>query len=113
MRIKKDLKESLTLPGALIEASEHKYKAGDHRGAFIDRSKAKQICDCNAQFKALVKNATGIQSKYDLIEDYKRKINDTKKLEIIDKLEKISQSKFNSGDYKGAIKAMRRAEKYF
>ena len=32
--------------------------------------------------------------------------------EVIEKLELISEVKYNSGDYKGAIRALRRAEKY-
>ena len=32
---------------------------------------------------------------------------------IINKLEVISESKYKIGDYKGSIKAIRRAEKYY
>ena len=40
-------------------------------------------------------------------------ISNKKKEEVIKKLEFLSESKYNIGDFKGSIKAIRRAEKYF
>ena len=40
-------------------------------------------------------------------------ISEKRKEEVINKLEVISESKYKIGDYKGSIKAIRRAEKYF
>ena len=51
-------------------------------------------------------------SKFDLINDHKKKINKVKRNQIINLLEKKSKDKYNSGDFKGSIKALRRAEKY-
>ena len=52
-------------------------------------------------------------SKFDLIHDHKLRISEFKKSEIVKLLEKKSEEKFKKGDYKGAIKALRRSEKYF
>ena len=53
------------------------------------------------------------KSKYDLISDYKKVISNKRKEEVIKKLELLSELKYQSGDYKGSIKAIRRAEKYY
>jgi len=52
-------------------------------------------------------------SKFDLIFDHKLKIDETKRNEIVKMLEQKSKEKLKSLDYKGAVKAFRRAEKYF
>ena len=52
-------------------------------------------------------------SKFDLIFDHKLKIDEIKRNEIVKMLEQKSKQKLKSLDYKGAIKAFRRAEKYF
>ena len=52
-------------------------------------------------------------SKSDLIFDHKLKIDEIKRNEIVKMLEEKSKEKLKSLDYKGAIKAFRRAEKYF
>ena len=51
-------------------------------------------------------------SKFDLIKDHKMKINEKKRMEIIDLLEKKSREKLLDCDYEGALKALRRSEKY-
>ena len=99
---------------SLIESSELKYKSGDYKGSINDRRKAKKLIGSNDRFQLLIREfKSKYESKYDLIEDYKRRINDSKKIEIIIKLETISEYKFNSEDYKGSIRAIRRAEKYY
>jgi len=52
-------------------------------------------------------------SKFDLIFDHKQKINEIKRNEIIKMLEQKSKERLKNLDYKGAIRAFRRAEKYF
>ena len=52
-------------------------------------------------------------SKFDLIFDHKLRINESKKNEFVKLLRQKSEEKYNKGDYKGAIKAIRRSEKYF
>ena len=51
-------------------------------------------------------------SKFDLIFDHKLKIDEIKRNEIVKMLERKSKEKFKNLDYRGAIKALRRAEKY-
>ena len=51
-------------------------------------------------------------SKFDLIFDHKLKIDGTKINEIVKMLERKSEEKLKNLDYRGAIKALRRAEKY-
>ena len=52
-------------------------------------------------------------SKFDLIFDHKLKINEIKRNEIVKMLKQKSKEKLKSLDYKGAITALRRADKYF
>tara|TARA_B100001250_G_C19556270_1_gene681302 strand:- start:44 stop:400 length:357 start_codon:yes stop_codon:yes gene_type:complete len=107
------------LLSALVHRSELKYESGDYKGAIDDKYQAKRLIishshltDLKTRFKQLIRKIRFAQSKYDLIQDYKTRLDHTKKLEIISKLEKISELKYESGDYKGSIRAMRRAEKY-
>ena len=69
--------------------------------------------DLETKYNALIKVSKIRKSKYDLIGDYKKVISDKRKEEVINKLELISESKYKIGDYKGSIKAIRRAEKYY
>ncbi len=121
--------------------SNSRYKNGDYKRAIDDKRKAKKIrlleihksnkldnttidyknillgtfikIDLEPKYKALIKCSSIQKSKYDLIADYKKVISEKKKEEVINKLELISESKYKIGDYKGSIKAMRRAEKYY
>ena len=52
-------------------------------------------------------------SKFDLIFDHKLKINEIKRNKIVKMLEQKSKERLKNLDYKVAIKALRRAEKYF
>ena len=52
------------------------------------------------------------QSKFGLINDHKLKIDELKINKIINLLEKKSEEKYNKGDFKGSIRALRRSEKY-
>jgi len=121
--------------------SNSRYKNGDYQGAIEDKRKAKKIrlleidkskkldnikidyknillgtfikIDLEPKYNVLIKGSKIQKSKYDLIADYKKVISDKRKEEVINKLEIISESKYNIGDYKGSIKAIRRAEKYY
>tara|TARA_Y100000589_G_scaffold135489_1_gene129667 strand:- start:2019 stop:2369 length:351 start_codon:yes stop_codon:yes gene_type:complete len=101
----------------LNKSSEIKYKSGNFRGAFEDKSKAKSIIKKiinSKEIKDKFKDELSIlyNSKFDLIYDHKRKINEFKRAEIIKLLEDKSKKKLQEGDFKGAIKALRRSEKY-
>ncbi len=121
--------------------SNSRYKNGDYKGAIEDKIKAINIKkletdksqeynnikidyrnillgtfikkDLEPKYFALIQVSKIRKSKYDLIADYKKVISKKRKEEIIKKLELISKSKYKSGDYKGSIKAIRRAEKYY
>ena len=121
--------------------SNSRYKTGDYQGAIDDKRKAKKIrlleinksneldntkidyknillgtfkkMDLELKYIALIKGSEIRKSKYDLISDYKKVISEKRKEEVINKLEFISESKYKIGDYKGSIKAIRRAEKYY
>ena len=121
--------------------SNSSYKNGDYLAAIEDKRKAKKIrlleideskkldntkidyknillgtfikIDLEPKYNALIKASKMRKVKYDLIADYKKVISDKRKEEVINKLEIISESKYKIGDYKGSIKAIRRAEKYY
>ena len=121
--------------------SNSRYKTGDYQGAIDDKRKAKKIrlleidksneldntkidyknillgtfktMDLEPKYNALIKGSEIRKSKYDLIADYKKVISEKKKEELMKKLEVLSEEKYKAGDYKGSIKAIRRAEKYF
>ncbi len=121
--------------------SNSRYKNGDYQGSIDDKRNAKKIrsleidrfpekenkkinyknlllsdfikLDLEPKYKILIKVSKKGKSKYDLIEDYKKVISNKKKEEIIRKLEFLSESKYNMGDYKASIRAIRRAERYY
>ncbi len=126
---------------SLSGRSNSRYKNGDYKGAIEDKRKAKRIrlleidkskelensridyknillgtfikTDLEPKYKALIKVSIIRKSKYDLIADYKKVISIKRKKDVINKLEIISESKYKIGDFKGSIKAIRRAEKYY
>tara|TARA_Y100001968_G_C19428144_1_gene755526 strand:+ start:1092 stop:1442 length:351 start_codon:yes stop_codon:yes gene_type:complete len=116
MHSKKQEEDFVASLTSLIDSSESKYKSGDFKGSIEDRRKAellsKNIIDSKA-FKELINKINPNKSKYNLIEDYKKRIDDKKKKQIVIMLENISMIKYNKGDYKGSIRALRRAEKYY
>ena len=121
--------------------SNSRYKNGDYQGAIDDKRNARKIrlleikecyesnvnkidyknillgafdeIDLEPKYITLIKGSRILKSKYDLIADYKKVISETRKEEVIKKLEALSESKYKIGDYKGSIKAIRRAEKYY
>ena len=102
----------------LTRSSEKKFKLGNFKGALEDKMKANQIlksksCDEKIIAKYKEELSSLYSSKFDLIFDHKLKIDQIKINEIVKMLEQKSKEKLKSLDYKGAIKAFRRAEKYF
>ena len=102
----------------LTRSSEKKFKLGNFKGAIDDKMKAKAIlksksCDEEIIEKYREELSRLYSSKFDLIFDHKQKIDKIKRNEIVRILEQKSKDKLKSLDYKGAIKAFRRAEKYF
>ena len=101
----------------LTKDSEKKYREGNFRGAFEDKMEVKLYLKskfCNRQITEKFKKELSkiYYSKFDLIRDYKTKIDFLKRKKIIEFLEEKSFHKYKIGDYKGAFKALRRADKY-
>ena len=102
----------------LTRSSENKFKRGNFKGALEDKIKANAILkseSCNQKIieKYRLELSSLYSSKFDLIFDHKVKIDEIKRNEIVKMLEQKSKERLKNLDYKGAIKALRRAEKYF
>ena len=101
----------------LTRSSEKKFKIGNFKGALEDKIKANEIlkskyCDEKIIEKYREELSSLYSSKFDLIFDHKLKIDEIKRNEIVQMLERKSKEKLKNHDYRGAIKALRRAEKY-
>jgi len=101
----------------LTKSSENKFKQGNFKGALDDKIKAHAIlksksCDEKMIQKYRKELSSLYSSKFDLIFDHKLKIDEIKINEIVKMLERKSEEKLKNLDYRGAIKALRRAEKY-
>ena len=101
----------------LIRSSEKKFKQGNFKGAIDDKMEVKAImksesCDQKIIDKCRQELSLLYSSKFDLIFDHKLKIDEKKRDKIVKMLEHKSKEKLKNLDYRGAIKALRRAEKY-
>ena len=101
----------------LTRSSEQKFKGGNFKGAIEDKMKANALlksktCDEKIIEKFREELSSMYSSKFDLIFDHKLKLDEIKRNEIVKMLENKSKEKLKNLDYKGAIKALRRAEKY-
>ncbi len=102
----------------LTRSSEKKSRLGNFKGAIDDKIKANAIlksksCDEKIIEKYREELSSLYSSKFDLIFDHKLKIDEIKRNEIVKMLEQKSKERLKILDYKGAIKALRRAEKYY
>ena len=100
----------------LTRSSENKFKQGNFKGALDDKIKANAILkskSCNEKIieKYRKELSSLYSSKFDLIFDHKLKIDEIKRNEVVKMLEQKSKEKLKSLDYRGAIKALRRAGK--
>jgi len=98
-------------------SSEKKFKEGNFKGAIEDKRKVRVILSSEFCNKNIIKKfkeelASIYESKFDLINDHKLKINQLEINKIVKLLEKKSDEKYRKGDFKGAIRALRRSEKY-
>ncbi len=111
---KKKLKDKVI---ELTKSSDKKYREGDFKGSLKDKLEVKSLIEsnlCDENIKVMVKKelTSLYNSKFDLISDHKKIIDDQKRYKIINSLEKKSKEKYRNGDFEGAIKALRRSEKY-
>ena len=101
----------------LTRSSEKKFKLGNFKGALDDKIKANEILKSKSCDEKIIKKyreelSSLYSSKLDLIFDNNLKIDEIKRNEIVQMLERKSEEKLKNHDYRGAIKALRRAEKY-
>ena len=101
----------------LTRSSENKFKRGNFKGALDDKIKANAIlksksCDAKIFEKYRKELSSLYSSKFDLIFDHKLRIDEIKINQIVKNLKRKSEEKLKNFDYRGAIKALRRAEKY-
>ena len=102
----------------LIKSSEKKFRQNDYKGAIEDKIEANVLLkkdllsDSEIENKYKKELSIIYYSKFDLINDHKKKINNVRRNQIINLLEQKSKDKYISGDFKGSIKALRRADKY-
>ena len=71
-----------------------------------------ELCDEDIikKFKEELSNI--YSSKFDLINDHKLRLDESEIKKIVKLLEQKSDEKYRKGDFKGAIRALRRSEKY-
>ena len=101
----------------LIRSSEKKFRQGNFKAAIEEKRKANSLLKFQSSNKAIIDKykeelSKIYSSKFDLLFDHKNKIDKLKKNEIVKFLEQKSDEKFKKGDYEGAVKSLRRAEKY-
>ena len=101
----------------LTRSSEKKFKLGNFKGAIDDKMKANTILKSKSCDKKIIEKyrkelSNLYSSRFDLIFDHKLKIDEIKINEIVKMLKRKSEEKLKNLDYRGAIKALRRAEKY-
>ena len=100
-----------------LNSSENKYKEKNFKGSLEDKLEIKSIISNLSSNKEIMNKykkelSKLYSSKFDLIKDHKMRIDDKKRMKIINLLEKKSQKKLSLKDYEGAVKALRRSEKY-
>ena len=98
-------------------SSERKFKEGNFKGAIEDKREVRFILNSKFYDKDIFNKfkeelACLYASKFDLINDHKLRIDASKIKKIVKLLEQKSDEKYHKGDFKGAIRALRRAEKY-
>ena len=98
-------------------SSERKYKEGNFIGAIEDKRVVRKFmnskfCDNDIVKKFKKELSCLYSSKFDLINDYKLRLDESEIKKIVKLLEKKSDEKYHKGDFIGAIRALRRSEKY-
>ena len=98
-------------------SSEKKFREGNFKGAIEEKRKVRVLLNSKFCDEDIIKKFKEelffiYQSNFDLINDHKLRIDESKKNQIVKSLEQKSDEKYNKGDFKGAIRALRRSEKY-
>ena len=98
-------------------SSERKFKEGNFIGALEDKREVRLLLNskfCNKDIVRTFKKELSslYSSKFDLINDHKLRLDESEIKKIVNLLEQKSDEKYRKGDFKGAIRALRRSEKY-
>ncbi len=98
-------------------SSERKFREGNFKGAIEEKREVRYLLNSKFCDKDIIKKFKEelsylYVSQFDLINDHKLRIDELKINKIIKSLEQKSEDKYNKGDFKGAIRALRRSEKY-
>ena len=98
-------------------SSEKKFKDGNYAGAIEDKREVRKLLNSKFCDKDIFKNfkkelSCLYSSKFDLINDHKLRLNESEINKIVNILEQKSDEKYRKGDFKGAIRALRRSDKY-
>ena len=98
-------------------SSERKFKEGNFIGAIEDKREVRYLLNSRFCNKDIIKKfkkelSCLYSSKFDLINDHKLRLDASEIKKIVNFLEQKSDEKYLKGDFKGAIRALRRAEKY-
>ena len=98
-------------------SSEIKFKKGNFIGAIEDKREVRLILNSKFCDKYVIKKfkeelSSLYSSKFDLINDYKLRLDESEIEKIVNLLEQKSDEKYRKGDFKGAIRALRRSEKF-
>tara|TARA_B100001093_G_scaffold48326_1_gene41107 strand:+ start:75 stop:443 length:369 start_codon:yes stop_codon:yes gene_type:complete len=98
-------------------SSERKFREGNFKGAIDDKRQVRCLLNSTLGDEEILKKFKEelsflYESKFDLINDHKLRIDESKINKIVEFLEQKSDEKYNNGDFKGAVRALRRSEKY-
>ena len=98
-------------------SGEIKFRKGNFKGAIEDKREARVLLNSKFHDKDIIKKFKDelfylYASKFDLINDHKLRIDEFEINKIVKLLEQKSDEKYHKGDFKGAIRALRRSEKY-
>ena len=98
-------------------SSERKFKEGNFKEAIEDKRNVRKLLNLQNCDEYILKKFKEelyylYESKFDLIKDHKLRIDESKKNKIVRLLEQKSDEKYNKEDFKGAVRALRRSEKY-
>jgi hypothetical protein len=98
-------------------SSERKFREGNFKGAIEDKREVRCLlnsgfCDEDILKKFKKELSNLYSSKFDLINDHKLRIDELRINKIVQFLEEKSEEKYNKGDFRGAVRALRRSEKY-
>ena len=98
-------------------SSERKFKEGNFIGAIEDKREVRSLLNSKFCEKDIIKKfkkelSCLYPSKFDLINDHKLRLDKSEIKKIVNFLEQKSDEKYRKGDFKGALRALRRSEKY-